>query len=77
MNNGNQPANPTTGLCDNCLATHINKQDFSGLTKREVMAMHIMSGFASDSVMNCDFVKDNAAERSVEWADELLKELNK
>ena len=46
-----------------------------GLTKREMMAMHILAGFLSD----CEFdvTKQTAAEMAVEQADALLAELER
>lgn len=54
----------------------------TGLTKREMFAMHAMQGFLSDA----DYAdlyetapewRKNIAEASVEFADALLKELEK
>ena len=46
-----------------------------GMTKREMMAMHILAGFLSD----CEFdvTKQTAAEMAVEQADALLAELER
>lgn len=47
----------------------------AGLTKREMMAMNIMSGFAGDSELRGSL--ESIAEASVKWADALLNELDK
>lgn len=46
-----------------------------GLTKREMMAMHILSGLLSD--YEFDVTRQMAAEIAVEQADALLAELEK
>lgn len=46
-----------------------------GLTKREMMAMHILSGLLSD--YEFDATRQMAAEIAVEQADALLAELEK
>ena len=45
----------------------------AGLTKREMMAMHIASGFAADG----QITTDNVVKWSVETADALLAELDR
>ena len=45
----------------------------SGLTKREMMAMHIAAGFAADG----QITTDNVVKWSVEVADKLLQELDR
>ena len=47
----------------------------AGLTKREMMAMHILSGFLSD--YEFDVTRQMAAEISVQQADALLVELER
>lgn len=47
----------------------------TGLTKREMMAMHILSGLLSD--YEFDVTRQMAAEIAVEQADALLAELEK
>lgn len=61
-NNGNQPASPT--------------HDQSGLTKREMMAMHAMAGLITLKGGDC-MGKDITAKQCVRMADALLAELNK
>ena len=46
-----------------------------GLTKREMMAMHILSGFLSD--YEFDVTRQMAAEIAVQQADALLVELER
>lgn len=46
-----------------------------GLTKREMMAMHILSGFLSD--YEFDVTRQMAAEIAVQQADALLVELDR
>ena len=48
---------------------------FGGLTKREMMAMHILSGLLSD--YEFDVTRQMAAEIAVEQADALLAELDR
>ena len=69
MSNGNYPAMPifdsegTTRGCE------------GGLTKREMMAMHILSGLLSD--YEFDVTRQMAAEVAVQQADALLAELDR
>ena len=44
-----------------------------GMTKREMMAMHIASGFAADNKITTD----NVVKWSIEVADKLLSELER
>lgn len=46
---------------------------YTGLTKREMMAMHISAGFAADG----QITTDNVVKWSVEVADKLLQELDR
>ena len=46
-----------------------------GMTKREMMAMHILSGFLSD--YEFDVTRQMAAEIAVQQADALLAELDR
>ena len=46
---------------------------YTGLTKREMMAMHIAAGFAADG----QITTDNVVKWSVEVADKLLQELDR
>ena len=84
-NNGNLPAMP----CEVVEQYHIDASQVpsgaptlrerkvmsGGMTKREMMAMHILAGFLSD----CEFdvTKQTAAEMAVEQADALLAELER
>jgi len=48
---------------------------YTGLTKREMMAMHILSGLLSD--YEFDVTRQVAAEVAVQQADALLAELDR
>lgn len=74
MKNADMPAMP----CDEF--SFINDAGYretirghEGMTKREMMAMHIASGFAADGQITID----NVAKWSVEVADKLLQELDR
>lgn len=66
MKNADLPAMP---IIDDEISTH-EKEIHFGLTKREMFAMHAMQGMLSNSPL---FYPS----RAVEYADELLKELEK
>ena len=68
MDNGKMPAMPLP------LGTETEKW-CQGLTKREMMAMHILSGLLSD--YEFDVTRQMAAEIAVQQADALLAELEK
>ena len=68
MINGKMPAMPLP------LGTETEKW-CQGLTKREIMAMHILSGLLSD--YEFDVTRQMAAEIAVQQADALLAELEK
>ena len=71
--NGDMPAMPITletGEVWSEFEDHAN-----GLTKREMMAMHILSGLLSD--YEFDVTRQIAAEIAVQQADALLAELEK
>ena len=68
MDNGKMPAMPLP------LGTETEKW-CQGLTKREMMAMHILSGLLSD--YEFDVTRQMAAEVAVQQADALLAELEK
>lgn len=76
MNNGNMPASPTTGLCEQCCMTNNSKQEYQGLTKREAFAMAAMQGLVS-SEYGYHQSNQAIAERSIDIAGALLKELEK
>jgi len=70
MKNADKSAMPNQALGTDGLPTH--EAEF-GLTKREMMAMHIATGFAADKeVRPC-----NIAKLATEVADLLLAELEK
>lgn len=73
MNNADMPAMPVTdefGMPFNSIPEGLCT---TGLTKREMMAMHIASGFAADKeVSPC-----NIANLAIEVADALLAELGR
>ena len=80
MKNADSPAMPHVAKCslttvadDAIGVTPI--MEFSGLTKREMMAMHILSGLLSD--YEFDVTRQMAAEIAVQQADALLAELEK
>ena len=68
MINGKMPAMPLP------LGTETEKW-CQGLTKREMMAMHILSGLLSD--YEFDVTRQVAAEVAVQQADALLVELDR
>lgn len=75
MKNADTPAMPTItydhGAAMQGLAVSVT--DATGLTKREMMAMHIAAGFAADK----DVRPSNIAKLATEVADALLAELEK
>ena len=77
MKNADSPAMPTItydhGAAMQGLAVSVT--DAPGLTKREMMAMHILSGLLSD--YEFDVTRQMAAEIAVEQADALLAELDR
>ena len=68
MKNADMPAMPLP------LGTETEKW-CNGLTKREMMAMHILSGLLSD--YEFDVTRQMAAEVAVQQADALLAELDR
>ena len=72
MKNGDMPAMPV----DRCDADAVEAgiQVFSGLTKREMMAMHIMTGLCSKYGVAFD---TDAVQDAVRMADSLLAELER
>lgn len=68
MKNADMPAMPLP------LGTETEKW-CQGLTKREMMATHILSGFLSD--YEFDVTRQMAAEVAVQQADALLAELDR
>ena len=63
MSNGNKPAMPFTGCGSD------------GMTKRETIAMHVLSGIAG--YCTYDEQVSTKAKYAVKYADALLKELEK
>ena len=79
MKNADMPAMPMfSDNAEPCIVrdkdTHQTKPA-TGLTKREMMAMHILSGLLSD--YEFDVTRQMAAEIAVEQADALLAELDR
>ena len=81
MKNGDMPAMPVD-RCD-ADAIEVGIQVFSGLTKREAMAMHMMASLTSvywDTMQEyetgADLVKSQS-ETAVEMADAILAELER
>ncbi|CAH9011763.1 putative coil containing protein [Vibrio phage 191E37-1] len=81
MKNADMPAMPVNNfLKEGNLAVSTN--EFQGLTKREMFAMHAMQGLLSDGLYadlysTADEWRKNITEASVEFADALLEELEK
>lgn len=76
MKNADMPAMPTHDVFEHCgfdgnSGPHMTQTTNYGLTKREMMAMHIFSGMMS----NNSYVGD--VKLAVELADELLAELDR
>ncbi|MGL5390007.1 MAG: hypothetical protein ACRDA8_01220 [Shewanella sp.] len=77
MKNSNMPAMPVFN--ENGAPVHWsnagleNDGSMAGLTKREMMAMHIASGFAADNKITTD----NVVKWSIEVTDKLLSELER
>lgn len=70
MKNGDKSATPFQPCGPDGLPSH--EAEF-GLTKREMMAMHIASGLMSNPQIRCDKV----ASVTVKFTDELLAELER
>lgn len=66
MNNSDLPAMPLSGGSEPF-------HGYQGMTKREMMAMHIASGFAADNKITTD----NVVKWSIEVTDKLLSELER
>lgn len=91
MNNANKPAMPQSATKDGYACNYGNETDAqvpTGLTKREMFAMHAMQGILSNSggVIQansmsgtgwCNYDANGLAELSLECADALLSELEK
>ena len=83
MNNGNNPANPLTGdayidfsMYDETKGGESSyNPECQGLTKREAFAMAAMQGLLSTE-QGCNQRNMIIAERAVEVADALLRELS-
>lgn len=71
MKNGNMPAMPTEIEDNGC------KWYSQGMTKREMIAMHALSGLIVKDGVNANLRGSLLAEKAVKQADELLKELEK
>ena len=75
IKNGDMPAMPVD-RCD-ADAIEVGIQVFSGLTKREMMAMAAMQGILSSLTDDSDMSPSELARYSVRNADELLAELER
>ena len=80
MKNADMPAMPTHDVFEHCgfdgnSGPHMTQTTNYGLTKREMMAMHILSGLLSD--YEFDVTRQVAAEVAVQQADALLVELER
>ena len=78
MKNADMPAMPTHDVFEHCgfdgnSGPHMTQTTNYGLTKREMMAMHIASGFAADNKITTD----NVVKWSIEVTDKLLSELER
>lgn len=69
-NNANKPAMP---IIDDKISTY-ETEIHHGLTKREMIAMHVMQGLLSSMGEGCLYV--DCARVAVTYADALLKELD-
>lgn len=81
MKNADTPAMPTA-LTEYTPDGKEYTQEYEGLTKREMFAMHAMQGLLSDSDYADSYEtakewRKNVSEAAVEFADALLKELEK
>ncbi|WP_111873663.1 hypothetical protein [Aeromonas bivalvium] len=74
MENANMPAMPIVNSNGVAALYGINQMAADGLSKREMIAMHIMCGIASD---HARFTPEHGAEHAVLYADALLAELEK
>ena len=83
MKNADLPANPQPIALNEteCLSTseHYGHNEFNGLTKREMFAMHAMASWVNHhgSAGGYGFSAKEAARSAVECADALLEELSK
>lgn len=78
MKNADMPAMPSGKLCDVDENGWAKEFDSNGLTKREMMAMHMASGnMAARTVQWADVNVPLMARIAVEMADALLAELEK
>jgi hypothetical protein len=71
MKNSDMPAMPVVTI-QRVGNVEKSTSEATGLSKREMMAMHIASGFASDGKITTD----NVVKWSVEVADKLMQELD-
>ena len=78
MKNADMPAMPSGKVCDVDGNGCVKYLDSNGLTKREMMAMHICSGnMAARTVLWADVNVELMAQIAVQMADALLAELEK
>ncbi len=76
MENKDSPAMPL--VLDIVVDAHGNKRvddAHLGLTKREMIAMHVMQGFAATPDTNCASTITEQASMAVKWADALIDAL--
>lgn len=77
MKNSDMPAMPVNTFIQSG-DTSQSTSEFSGLSKREIMAMHAMQGLLSSESAKSWYEKhEDCAEAAVNYADALLKELEK
>ena len=80
MKNSDMPAMPTHDVFEDCgfdgnSGPHLTQTTNYGMTKREMMAMHILSGMLSSE--NFNPTREQAASFAVGQADALLAELER
>ena len=73
MKNADMPAMPVVDSRGIPSMYGFDSVEALGLTKREMMAMHIAAGFAADNKITTD----NVVKWSIEVADKLLTELDR
>ena len=73
MKNADMPAMPVVDSRGCPSMYGVDSVEALGLTKREMMAMHIASGFSADNKITTD----NVVKWSIEVTDKLLSELER
>lgn len=77
QNNSNYSAYPQVAFDDRGALTTLGMQEFQGLTKREYFAGLAMQGLCSYNGTMNEHNVESTIRRSIEIADELLKQLEK